>query len=750
MSEEAQEYKLTLTELKSNNKTQINLLTILADDYKKNAAEIVDVIEAHLHTVSPPMKLLTMYVMDSILKNVKEQYIELFSKKIISMFSHVFQHGDEKIRSALYKLRVTWSGLHVFMPSKLYQIDMRVHSLDSAWPIANPQTGRALKDDPAVTAPRPQKPQVASASSSSSSTSTSQTKVFVNRKFIHQSGDLANNTAPSSNTPAKKPTAPVNSKKEKTTPKDPLDKLLPPPANNTSKAAPPSAPSKRKSPNQAIPSEPPASKRKVELDLDLRNRDQDLRHAPKVIKPTSVIGSHAFSSPPRITAVATPPAPTIISNPIAPAQILPPAIKPAIITNDTVKLDIPQNNRIFVDGKAYEVMFIDEVAVIERAGNPHRVYFAGPPRNVIVDGVPHLLAFGETRNIEIEGSLHPIRFGAPSRELYIGGHPFKGQFGGSPIFATINGKKHEIRLGGSAPEVRIDPDPAYDLARFLNKMREEKKVEIKAAQPKLDDPFMLLKKLQKSGYLKPVTVPVSAPSVAAPLKLPESTPRMPFSASAPVLASPTLVDKVGIERRAVPPSLKDFNIRLLKIRYDSVVKAIINKRADSCPYCGMRLDGMSQKSEGWTAHMDWHVKRNLSKQEKNQYRKWYPSASVWLTSKANEEENNKDKDEEQQPTTVAGVVSKGQKECAVCREKFDEYFDQDEEMWRLRDTVEVSGKIVHVACSTDASLIDQPETPSVKQEPLDFEDVKPIINSSSSSHFDRKPQFDTKHQLVGI
>lgn len=38
-----------------------------------------------------------------------------------------------------------------------------------------------------------------------------------------------------------------------------------------------------------------------------------------------------------------------------------------------------------------------------------------------------------------------FRFGAPSRELYMGNYPFKGAFGGPPIFATINGVRHEIR-----------------------------------------------------------------------------------------------------------------------------------------------------------------------------------------------------------------------------------------------------------------------------------------------------------------
>lgn len=44
-----------------------------------------------------------------------------------------------------------------------------------------------------------------------------------------------------------------------------------------------------------------------------------------------------------------------------------------IITAEApVKLDIPSNNRIFVDGKAHEVEYVNDIAVIERNGLPHK------------------------------------------------------------------------------------------------------------------------------------------------------------------------------------------------------------------------------------------------------------------------------------------------------------------------------------------------------------------------------------------
>lgn len=53
----AEEYRATLAELTNNNKTQINLLTILAEDYAQFAAAIVQVIDAQILQVPPSLNV---------------------------------------------------------------------------------------------------------------------------------------------------------------------------------------------------------------------------------------------------------------------------------------------------------------------------------------------------------------------------------------------------------------------------------------------------------------------------------------------------------------------------------------------------------------------------------------------------------------------------------------------------------------------------------------------------------------------
>uniref|UniRef100_A0A914L7H9 CID domain-containing protein n=1 Tax=Meloidogyne incognita TaxID=6306 RepID=A0A914L7H9_MELIC len=137
-SEAAEEYRAVLSDLSRNDKTQINLLTILAEDYASYSSEIVGVIEESLYKCSVPLKIVMLYVIDSIVKNVQITggYRELFAKKIVDMIVHVFKEGDERTRASIYRLRCTWAD--VFTKSKLYMIDTKINSVDRAWPIMNP------------------------------------------------------------------------------------------------------------------------------------------------------------------------------------------------------------------------------------------------------------------------------------------------------------------------------------------------------------------------------------------------------------------------------------------------------------------------------------------------------------------------------------------------------------------------------------------------------------------------------------
>ncbi|KAF5906966.1 pre-mRNA cleavage complex 2 protein Pcf11-like, partial [Clarias magur] len=127
------DYQSSLEDLTFNSKPHINMLTILAEENLQFPEDIVAIIEAQIAKAPPAEKLPVLYLVDSIVKNVGGQYLEVFTKNLITSFICVFEKVDENTRKCLFKLRSTWD--EIFPLKKLYALDVRVNSIDPAWPI---------------------------------------------------------------------------------------------------------------------------------------------------------------------------------------------------------------------------------------------------------------------------------------------------------------------------------------------------------------------------------------------------------------------------------------------------------------------------------------------------------------------------------------------------------------------------------------------------------------------------------------
>ncbi|XP_036146540.1 uncharacterized protein LOC105828169 isoform X2 [Monomorium pharaonis] len=134
--EVADEYISSLSDLTINSKPLINMLTMLAEDNIEHAPAIVQAVENHLLKVRSEIKLPVLYLIDSIVKNVCGNYLNLFTQNIVNTFCGVFEKVDENTRASMWKLRQTWND--VFPPKKLFSLDVRVQSIDPAWPITAP------------------------------------------------------------------------------------------------------------------------------------------------------------------------------------------------------------------------------------------------------------------------------------------------------------------------------------------------------------------------------------------------------------------------------------------------------------------------------------------------------------------------------------------------------------------------------------------------------------------------------------
>jgi len=416
------------------------------------------------------------------------------------------------------------------------------------------------------------------------------------------------------------------------------------------------------------------------------------------VQPTVALGAHAFLPTPAVS----------MNSAMASMSLVPPVkseiedswrrpnMPPAVITNETPTIGFNTNNRIFVDGRAYEVYYVNNEAVIEQAGVPHRIYFTGPPRDILVDGKPFRLHFGEERMINIDNVPYRIRFGAPSRELYVGDHPFKGAFGGPPMIANINGKKHEFRLCGAPPEVRIDKDPSYELIPGFNRIMalQQQSTGSEGGDKKAIDIKSLLKKVKDSGILVK--------------KIPQIQERPQSQGFDNVL--PT--SGMGITRmESAPQALKDFQINALMVRYRDNIDAL-HKPRTACNHCGIAFP--DNNSEAYHRHVDMHVQELLRANDTNRanYKPFFMVFDDWLVYDEQEEvlkgstqESTRVLEEEGSPgSNIVGSPSDPiastslNKVCPVCHEKFKEYYDNDEEEWRLQDCVVKGDSAVHRYC----------------------------------------------------
>ncbi|XP_047463518.1 pre-mRNA cleavage complex 2 protein Pcf11 [Mugil cephalus] len=140
------DYQSSLEDLTFNSKPHINMLTILAEENVNFAKDIVAIIEAQISKAPAAEKLPVLYLVDSIVKNVGGEYLAVFAKNLITTFICVFEKVDENTRKSLFKLRSTWDD--VFPLKKLYALDVRVNSVDPAWPIKPLPTTASIHINP--------------------------------------------------------------------------------------------------------------------------------------------------------------------------------------------------------------------------------------------------------------------------------------------------------------------------------------------------------------------------------------------------------------------------------------------------------------------------------------------------------------------------------------------------------------------------------------------------------------------------
>ncbi|KAF9091846.1 hypothetical protein BGX29_010730 [Mortierella sp. GBA35] len=101
-------YRNELASLTFNSKPIITSLTISAGENASVSKVIVQTIEERLRTAPANQKLPTLYLIDSIIKNVGGPYLNLFARTIVTLFLDAYTVVDSSAKASFEKVLGTW------------------------------------------------------------------------------------------------------------------------------------------------------------------------------------------------------------------------------------------------------------------------------------------------------------------------------------------------------------------------------------------------------------------------------------------------------------------------------------------------------------------------------------------------------------------------------------------------------------------------------------------------------------------
>jgi len=152
----------------------------------------------------------------------------------------------------------------------------------------------------------------------------------------------------------------------------------------------------------------------------------------------------------------------------------------------------------------------------------------------------------------------------------------------------------------------------------------------------------------------------------------------------------------------------------LKSRIPANVESLYSAFPLQCQNCGLRFIDRVKMNK----HLDWHFQQN--RKEKTRVKKaisrsWYLTKEEWILDTDSFDTivspllfgESTDTSEENTQNKIQSIVAADERQstCPICGEKFEQFFDSDQDEWMYRDAMCENGIIYHQPCFENSSAL---------------------------------------------